>query len=383
MKLLPFMLLILLVTGCARKRRDIEFSGTVTGVKSGTAIVKDESDSTFYGVNIKNGYFSFSGPFDSPGYYKLAIHADGKTDSIAPYEIYLEAGKYKLETAAWRLANYPKIASPSKIQEQLSTFYTLYNKADSEAMSEEKRTREVINQQINEQIRQLRAGAITKLLVKASSANAQKPTSAFIAFKQFVTQNPGNDIGIHLMDKLNYTINPAGFYLVFKMLSPTLRNSERGRYIDSVLSRMVKVVPGAIAPVLYGKSPDGAAFDTASIKKKYILVDFWRSNNSMGRDNHQKLLKVLNNPAYGKKFTIVSVSMDSNRDAWLKAIKEDSMTWPQLSDLEANKSPNFTNWMIQQYPCYYLLDSHWHIIKSNILGTDIDNETECYLNSLP
>ncbi len=379
MKPLYFILLVFVITGCARRRRDIEFSGIVTGVKSGTAIVKDESDSTFYGVNIKDGYFSFKGPFDSPGYYKLEIHVDGKTDSIPPYEIYLEAGKYKMETGAWRLSNYPKITSPSKTQEQLSAFYVLYNKADSEDMFNQERTREEIKQKSIE----LGAAAFTRLLVKTSTANGQRPASGLIALKQFVKQNPGNDIGIHLMDELNYGANPAGFYSIFKTLSPVLRNSERGKYIDSVLSSTVKLLPGATAPVLYGKSPDGAAFDTASIGKKYILVDFWRSNNVASRANHQKLLRVLNSPLFGKKFTIVSVSMDSNRDTWLKAIKEDGMTWTQLSDLEANKSPNFTNWMIRQYPCYYLLDNHWHIIKSDIFNNNIDFEIEYYLHSLP
>jgi len=59
---------------------------------------------------------------------------------------------------------------------------------------------------------------------------------------------------------------------------------------------------------------------------------------------------------------IVSVSFDTDKDKWTGAISADKMTWPQISDLKGDDSPNGQTWGIKSIPAYYLLDGKGRIV---------------------
>lgn len=68
-------------------------------------------------------------------------------------------------------------------------------------------------------------------------------------------------------------------------------------------------------------------------KGKYVLLDFWASWCSPCIKEMPELVKVYNK-YHNKNFEIVGISLDENKEAWLKAIVRLDMKWPQLSDLK-------------------------------------------------
>jgi hypothetical protein len=173
-------------TPCGDTRR------IVSGIKSGTVLIKNNNDSTLYGVNLKNGQFYINKQFETPGYFKLAISIDGKPDSIKPYEIYLEGGKYNLEADGSKLDQYPKMVSESKTQGQLSAFCALAYEARHEAQARADELKEEIR--IKNNI--ISTDDLNKLLIKTSEANRKVSASGVMALKEFVKENPENDIGL-------------------------------------------------------------------------------------------------------------------------------------------------------------------------------------------
>jgi Thioredoxin-like len=219
-----------------------------------------------------------------------------------------------------------------------------------------------------------------KLLNKLSEAQNKMTNNNVIAFSQFVKQYPNSDISTHLMEKLNYEDDPAGYYAIYKTLTPTAKNTDEGKEIGDKLSHLIKLVVGVKAPLIYGKTPDGKTFDPKTIKSKVIFVDFWRASNEFSRRNHLKLIDVLRDVKDKGKFGIISVSLDTKADWWTNAINEDNMTWTQVSDLKGDDSPNAVNWSISSIPTYYLLDSNWKIVERNIDIGKLDFELNDYLN---
>ena len=63
-----------------------------------------------------------------------------------------------------------------------------------------------------------------------------------------------------------------------------------------------------------------------------------------------------------KGFGVISVSLDTDNNKWQQAIAADGMTWPQISDLKGDDSPNAGTWGIKSIPTYYLLDGDGKII---------------------
>ena len=178
--------------------------------------------------------------------------------------------------------------------------------------------------------------AYTELLNRLSAAETKMITNNITAFKEFVIQYPNSEISAHLMGKLNYDDDPLSYYAIYKTLSPTAKNTEEGKEIGDKLSHLIKLVVGVKAPVIYGKMPDGKPFDQKTLNKKLILVDFWRAGNDFSRQNHQKLIALLDQVKDKNKFGILSVSLDSKPDWWTTTIKEDHLTWPQVSDLQGD-----------------------------------------------
>jgi hypothetical protein len=221
--------------------------------------------------------------------------------------------------------------------------------------------------------------AYNALLVKLSAANAKMFQNNLAALRQFLKQYPNSEVSAHLMSKLNYEDDPVTYYNIYKTLTPAARNSDDGKEVGDKLKQLVKLVVGAKAPEIYGKMPDGKPFDPKTLNKKYILIDFWRAGNDFSRKNHERMINLLGQLKDKGELGIVSISLDTRKDWWTTAIKDDHMTWPQVADLKGDDSPNATNWSISTIPTYYLLDSNWKIVERNIDMGNVTFEVDDYM----
>ncbi|MDF2434252.1 MAG: hypothetical protein JWP44_3883 [Mucilaginibacter sp.] len=375
MKHLYILLTAFLLTGCI-KRASVEFAGTTPGIKNGVFIVKTAGDSTLYGENIKDGKFTMAAKqLKYPDYYRMNITDNDNNDTHEPFEIYLEDGKYVIETQAGQLYKYPKITSPSKIQDQLSAFYTLTDKLSLDVQNEIKQLKNDVKTKGNS----LSPAAYTALLNKLTLAENNLRANNVNAFSQFVKQYPNSVVSAHLMSKLNYEDDPVSFYAIYKTLTQEAKNTDEGKEIGEKLSHLVKLMPGVKAPSISGNTPDGKPFDPKAVNGKVILVDFWRASNTISRQNHQRMKDIISQFKNKNDLQVVSISLDTKADWWKTAVNEDSIDWPQVSDLKGDDSPNAANWSVTTIPTYYLLDSKWNIIERNIDIGSVYLETSDYL----
>ena len=379
MKYFYIILSTFVLSGCIKKSY-VEFTGITPGVKNGVFVIKTVGDSTIYGENIKDGKFTIAKqPLMVPGYYLANITDNDNNDNHQPFEIYLENGKYSFETEKGKLYNYPKITSPSKIQDQLSAFYILADKLTLQA----KKEIDSLNSEIKAKGNSSSKIDFIASLNKLSEAKINSLQNNVTAFREYVKQYPKSEISTHLMAKLSYEDDPVSFYEIYKTLTPAAKNTDEGKEIGNRLSHLVKLIVGAEAPPIYGKTPDGKPFDQKSIIQKIILIDFWRAGNEFSRRNHEKLNVLFSDQKNKGNFEIISVSLDSKSDWWLTAITEDHLTWPQVSDLKGDDSPNAVNWSVTEIPTYYLLNNDWKIVERNIDIGNVAFEVSDYLKRHP
>ena len=153
-------------------------------------------------------------------------------------------------------------------------------------------------------------------------------------------------------------------------LGERARESVCGEVVGDYLAAREQVAEGAIAPDFTVATPQGDSLSLHSVRAKLKLVSFWASWNAPGRRENTNLINLF------RKFQpvglqIISISMDTNDQAWKRAIGEDGMTWLNGSDLRGEGSPLLSLYFITELPHTILLDEENRIIATGLLGNDL------------
>jgi peroxiredoxin len=75
-----------------------------------------------------------------------------------------------------------------------------------------------------------------------------------------------------------------------------------------------------------------------------------------------------------RNFTIVGVSLDKTKDAWVKAIQEDGLTWTHISDLKFWDSEAVGLYGFNGIPYNVLIDPTGKIIADNLRGAALEQK---------
>lgn len=317
-------------------------------------------------VKINNdGTFAYEGKVKQKGFYKLGITPENYVvlvlDSTEHVNITADADSLLLE--------YKPTNSPEN--ELMAKYYALEmgisSKFDSlSAIFKNYKTTDSTLRGID---------SIAKVLddayLKIGRNNA-------VAVKALIDKNPtafANLYGANMLSPSDY-IND-----LVKIAANLKKAYPQSFQIDNFARRMdnlKRLAPGQPAPEITLLNPAGERVTLSSLKGKLVLLDFWASWCMPCRKENPNVVKLYNR-FKDKGFTVYSVSLDNNREAWLKAIKDDGLTWTHVSDLLGWNTPLTAQYNFNSIPTTYLIDRQGNILKQNLRGNALDKFVEDFI----
>ena len=157
----------------------------------------------------------------------------------------------------------------------------------------------------------------------------------------------------------------------YAALDENVKNSFFGKYLKTELIEPAKIgAVGTDAIEFTQNDTQGKPVSLSSFRGKYVLIDFWASWCGPCRKENPNVVETYNR-FKDKNFTVLGVSLDKAKEPWLKAIKDDKLTWTHVSDLKFWDNEVARKYKIQSIPKNYLISPEGKIIARDLRGPDL------------
>jgi peroxiredoxin len=160
---------------------------------------------------------------------------------------------------------------------------------------------------------------------------------------------------------------------LYEQLSIENKNTVFGKEITKYIELNKNPKIGEQFVDFESENQNGELKKLSDLKGKVVLLEFWASWCGPCRQENPNLVKTYEkfNP---KGFEIFAVSLDKDKENWLKAIKKDSLSWEHVSDLKGQRNKASLIYGVNGIPDNFLISESGEIIERNLRGEKLNQK---------
>lgn len=322
MKKLTLIIIILLsITACKKDKNSFTLSGNISGLENDTLYIYEQegSENNLDTIIAKKGSFEYTLKVDTITPLTIVIN------NTAEHAIYADKG---LNTTI---------------------------KGEATALTE----LDIVGGELNNELNEFRKSIVP--FMKSETEIAKRAEG-------FIRSHPQSPVSIHLINKYfaqKATPDYTKIDTLINSLSGSLRDNVLIKRLSEIISLQNSVAIGKYAPPFSNKNKDGKEITLYDFKDNYLLIYFWASWwNRYPTEN--TTMKTIREKFKKEKLALLGVSLDVDRKSWLEAIKKDTISGIQVTDLNGWDNTIVKQYAIEELPSNILISPERKIIGKNL-----------------
>lgn len=358
MKNLKILFLFLTVLSACTSNPGYQISGHLDDLDDNTYILlkakQDGNYVTVDSVRPVHGDFELTGTVEKPDIYYLQV-----ADKRGSLLLFMENGQFNITGDADSLWMAKASGAPAQ------DVYNDYVKESS--------TFDVASEKLYGQWRDAQMSGDKELIKKIEGqydslyAEKEKFDSAFMV------NHPSTLVAPYLLRGMAYDMEGDQMLAFIDSFDPAIQDAALVKELRDWAEAKKRSAIGQPAIDFTLTDTAGNEITLSDLYGNYLLIDFWAAWCGPCRRENPNVVAAYQK-YHEKGFDIIGVSLDRSKDDWLKAIKDDHLTWTQVSDLNYWNSAVPKLYGVRAIPANFLLDREGTIIAKNLRSEALDKK---------